>query len=62
MKLNPKKVKKILELKLLTQTELCEKADLTIATVNKAVNGVSVHASTVKKICEALNVDVKELL
>lgn len=62
MKLNPKKAKKALEKKLMTQMELCEKANLGFCTVNRALNGISVHTATVKKICEALNVEPKDIM
>lgn len=62
MKLNPKKAKKALEKKLMTQTELCRQSDLGITTVNRAMNGIPVHPTTIKKICEVLEVDPKDIM
>ena len=62
MKLNPKKAKKALEKRLMTQMELCKKAGLGFTTTNRALNGYEIHTTTAKKICEALNVEPKDIM
>jgi len=45
----------------LTQADLARRADLSMLTVSKAERGVMVDASTIKKLADALQVDVESL-
>lgn len=58
MKLNGNVLRNARDRRALTQTDVAEALEMSIATVNKAENGAEIHPSTGRKLCEYLGVEL----
>lgn len=58
MRLNGNMLRDARDRKALTQTAVAVKLGMSTATVNSAENGADIHASTGRRICEFLGIDL----
>ena len=61
MKLDRKKLTEYRERRLLTVRELCGKASISLETWSRATNGGNLRVTTVRRLCEALEVSPEEI-
>lgn len=62
MKIYPKAIKRMLDIKLLTQSDFAEKTGISRATISNILHKGSCNVNTARKICEALGVDPTEII
>lgn len=62
MKIYPMAIKRMLYIKMLTQSDLAEKTGLSRGTIFNILHKGACSVNTARKICEALGVDPTEII